>query len=29
MQEQQEDIKAKRFLDKEDLNDNNFAPKTR
>jgi len=29
MREQQEDIKAKRFLDEKDLNNSNLAPKTR
>jgi len=29
MREQQEDIAAKRFLDEEDLNDSNFALRTR
>jgi len=29
MREQQEDIKAKQFLSEKDLDDNNFAPRTR
>jgi len=29
MREQQEDIEAKRFLDEEDLNNNNFASRMR